>query len=50
MPVRTQSSFAKSIVSSGRIEASEKKKLQDAILTIESSVGDYGKEVKGAEH
>lgn len=50
MPVRTQSSFARAIVSSGRIEKSEQKRLQDAILTIESSVGDYGKEVERAEH
>ena len=50
MPVRTQSSFAKSIISSGRIEASEKKKLQDAIFTIENSVNEYNKQIREGEH
>ena len=49
MPVRTQSSFARATIASGRISASEKRKLQSAIRDMEKSMQNYNEDVKEAK-
>ena len=49
MAVRTQSSFARATISSGRIKASEEKRLQSAIDRIEDSIEKYNESVKDSK-
>ena len=49
MAVRTQSSFARATISSGRIRASEERRLQRAIRQIEDSLNTYNEEVGKAK-